>query len=187
MTVFRKKIFAMNWTESLCNFFNWLGVNHPNVSNLFKGTRVLFCLRNYVQWKWNLHRRQCDISLWVLSKLHRIWYSCIWPDLDPLVLPEVFSVLCDEVVLPAVVSHRRELDWPPQRAEGLDGLSETGDGQVSSLTQFYSVDFSQSRIIVKKCVFDKRTIKRCAAAVFDDVLGPLRLSAQHTWYVLDSP
>ena len=33
--------------------------------------------------------------------------------------------------------------------------------QVWSLTQFYSVDFSQSRIGVKKCVFNKRTIKVC--------------------------
>ena len=32
-------------------------------------------------------------------------------------------------------------------------------GQVWSLTQFYSVDFSKSRIGVKKCVFNKRTIK----------------------------
>ena len=31
--------------------------------------------------------------------------------------------------------------------------------QVWSLTQFYSVDFSQSRIRVKKFVFHKRTIK----------------------------
>ena len=31
--------------------------------------------------------------------------------------------------------------------------------QVWSLTQFYSVDFSQSRIGVKKCVFNKRAIK----------------------------
>ena len=34
-------------------------------------------------------------------------------------------------------------------------------GQVWSLTQFYSVDFSQTRIGVKKCVFNKRTIKVC--------------------------
>ena len=33
--------------------------------------------------------------------------------------------------------------------------------QVWSLTQFYSVDFSKSRIGVKKCVFNKRTIKVC--------------------------
>ena len=30
--------------------------------------------------------------------------------------------------------------------------------QVWSLTQFYSVDFSHSRIGVNKCVFNKRTI-----------------------------
>ena len=35
--------------------------------------------------------------------------------------------------------------------------------QVWSLTQFYSVDFSQSRIEVKKCVFNKRTIKVCVS------------------------
>ena len=35
--------------------------------------------------------------------------------------------------------------------------------QVWSLTQFYSVDFSQSRIGVKKCVFYKRTIKVCVS------------------------
>ena len=35
--------------------------------------------------------------------------------------------------------------------------------QVWSLTQFYSVDFSQSRIDVKKCVFNKRTIKVCVS------------------------
>ena len=35
--------------------------------------------------------------------------------------------------------------------------------QVWSLTQFYSVDFSQSRIGVSKCVFYKRTIKVCVS------------------------
>ena len=35
--------------------------------------------------------------------------------------------------------------------------------QVWSLTQFYSVDFSKSRIGVKKCVFIKRTIKVCVS------------------------
>ena len=35
--------------------------------------------------------------------------------------------------------------------------------QVWSLTQFYSVDFSQLRIGVNKCVFYKRTIKVCAS------------------------
>ena len=35
--------------------------------------------------------------------------------------------------------------------------------QVWSLTQFYSVDFSNSTIDVKKCVFNKRTIKVCVS------------------------
>ena len=35
--------------------------------------------------------------------------------------------------------------------------------QVWSLTQFYSVDFSKSRIGVNKCVFYKRTIKVCVS------------------------
>ena len=34
-----------------------------------------------------------------------------------------------------------------------------GVAQVWSLTDFYSVDFSQSRISVGKCVFNKRTIR----------------------------
>ena len=36
--------------------------------------------------------------------------------------------------------------------------------QVWSLTQFYSVDFSQSRICIKKCVFNKPTIKVCVSS-----------------------
>ena len=35
--------------------------------------------------------------------------------------------------------------------------------KVWSLNQFYSVDFSQSRIDVNKCVFYKRTIKVCVS------------------------
>ena len=38
-----------------------------------------------------------------------------------------------------------------------------GLSHVWSLTQFYSVDFSKSRISVKKCVFNKRTIKVCVS------------------------
>ena len=33
--------------------------------------------------------------------------------------------------------------------------------QIWSLTQFYSVDFLQSRIGVKKCIFNKHTIEVC--------------------------
>ena len=32
-----------------------------------------------------------------------------------------------------------------------------------SITPFYSVDFSQSRIGVKKCLYNKRTIKVCGS------------------------
>ena len=35
--------------------------------------------------------------------------------------------------------------------------------QVWSLTPFYTVDFSQSRISVKKCVFNKCTFKVCVS------------------------
>ena len=37
------------------------------------------------------------------------------------------------------------------------------NGEVWSLTQFYSVDFSKSRIGVIKCVFYRRTIKVCVS------------------------
>ena len=45
------------------------------------------------------------------------------------------------------------------RLQGTIQNNEAGSGQVWSLTQFYSVDFSQSWIGVRKCVFNKRTIK----------------------------
>ena len=40
---------------------------------------------------------------------------------------------------------------------------EPGGDQVWSLTQFYSVDFSQSRIGARKCFFNKRTFKVCVS------------------------
>ena len=40
---------------------------------------------------------------------------------------------------------------------------ETEAHQVWSLTQFYSIDFSQSRIGVNKCVFNNRKIKVCVS------------------------
>ena len=46
-------------------------------------------------------------------------------------------------------------------ANQLPSHSETN--QVWSQTQFYSVDFSQSKISVKACVFYKRTIKVCVS------------------------
>ena len=56
--------------------------------------------------------------------------------------------------------------------------SAAGAGQVWSLTKFYSVDFSPSRIVVKNA-FSTIAQSRFASAVFDGVLGPLRL-ARHT-------
>ena len=51
-----------------------------------------------------------------------------------------------------------------------------GLNQVLSLTQLYSFDFSQSRI----GVFSTNARSRFVLAVFDGVLGPLRLARQ-TW------
>ena len=45
----------------------------------------------------------------------------------------------------------------PNQIDGV--LGNAVDSQVWSLTQFYSVDFSQSKIGGKKCIFNKRTIK----------------------------
>ena len=44
--------------------------------------------------------------------------------------------------------------------------SDEDENSVSSLrspTQFYSVDFSKSRIVGKKCVFNKHTIQACVS------------------------
>ena len=43
----------------------------------------------------------------------------------------------------------------------ITNVDRSGHVQVWSPTQFYYVDFSQSRICVKKSVFNKRTIKVC--------------------------
>ena len=45
----------------------------------------------------------------------------------------------------------------------VSGLVVAVENQVWSLTQFYSVGFSQSRIGVNKCVLYKRTIKVCVS------------------------
>ena len=56
--------------------------------------------------------------------------------------------------------------WPPKSSSSTMKLGRAWTGrflQVWSLTQFYSVDFSQSANGVKKCVFNKRTIKVCVS------------------------
>ena len=74
-----------------------------------------------------------------------------------------------------VVAHRLEevplgVEHPDHPGDGQDlGLGPlllgrvSGVVQVWSLTQFNSVDFSQSRISESKCVFNKRTIKVCVS------------------------
>ena len=60
-------------------------------------------------------------------------------------------------------------DSDVQRAQGRAGFIHTfvlTRRQVRSQTQFYSVDFSLSRIGVKKCLFYKRTIKVCSSCYF---------------------
>ena len=67
-------------------------------------------------------------------------------------------------------------EWPPTTpSEKAPHLIH----QVRSLTQFHSVDFSPSRIVVQKCIFNKRTIMVCVSC---SVLGPMRL-AWHAWWV----
>ena len=57
-----------------------------------------------------------------------------------------------------VIEGRLKLLSPRQTA--VPGVFNVTDAdQVWSLTPFYSVYFSQSRIGVKKCVFNKHTIK----------------------------
>ena len=50
-----------------------------------------------------------------------------------------------------------------QELERIHAVAMERIKQVWSLTQFCSVDFSKSRINVKKCVFSKRTIKVCVS------------------------
>ena len=49
------------------------------------------------------------------------------------------------------------------RPQGPQGPPPGHQPQVWSLTQLYSVDFSKSRIGVKKCVLNERTIKVCVS------------------------
>ena len=66
--------------------------------------------------------------------------------------------------------------WPPSSSSGFFteeqvlitsmgflNLSNCKPNQVWSLTQFYYVDFSQSRIGVNKCAFNKCTEKVCVS------------------------
>ena len=71
------------------------------------------------------------------------------------------------ILSPPFPSLLRETDGFDNYEEGtLDHNSisiESGCHQVGSLTQFYSVDFSQSSISVKKSLLNKLTIKGCVS------------------------
>ena len=87
------------------------------------------------------------------------------------------------VVLAAASPYWMELftseeDQPTRKEVEIDGgmLYELNGGfQVWSLTQFFSVEFSKSRIDVKSA-FSTNAQSRFASVVVDDVLGPPRLA-----------
>ena len=70
--------------------------------------------------------------------------------------------------------HHQALN-PTSRSQVTSGLTKT---QVWSLTQFYSVDFSQSRIGVNSA-FSTNAQSRFAPAVLECVLRPLGLALSH--------
>ena len=77
------------------------------------------------------------------------------------VVPLRLLVLLRPLVAPHVPRGEVEQLVETGGVHGASGEEHLGVLQVWSLTQFYSVDFSKSRIDVKKCVFNKRTIKVC--------------------------
>ena len=90
---------------------------------------------------------------------------------------QLFSVEVRKLFLAKeLVGHRHVGLGPPLRQVGVD--PQAVPAKVWSLTQFYSVDFSQSRISVKSA-FSTKAKSRFASVVVDSVLGPPRL-AWHT-------
>ena len=88
------------------------------------------------------------------------------------ILHDVDPPVCDledlEVGQVGCLSEKLLDSWPAVRPlilkdrSVLEALLERLEGKkVWSLTQFYSVGISQSRISVKKCVFNKRTMEGC--------------------------
>ena len=79
---------------------------------------------------------------------------------------ENLNFLCETPAASYLVDDRASVHagvvWRSE-VDGEVGLLLSGVGQGWSLTQLYSVDFSQSKIGVKKCVFNKRTIKVCVS------------------------
>ena len=76
-----------------------------------------------------------------------------------LLLPGLLDEVVQEAGVLSLANHRLQVHAVVAQVVG--AVPQAGDNQVWSLTQFYSDDFSQSRIDVKKCVFSKRTNKVC--------------------------
>ena len=77
---------------------------------------------------------------------------------------EVVTLECliREFQIRKIVMPSFDPDRPVPLTAGQKRKAEDTD-QVWSLTQFYSVDISRSRIGVKECVFNKRIYKACVS------------------------
>ena len=108
-------------------------------SPYFKAFEVEVC-----DWETQLARIQSILEIWLRVQHH-------WLYLEPIFTTEDIIMQ-----MPAEAKMFKDVDtcWR--------NVMELVD-QVWSLTQFYSVDFSKSRIGVSKCVFNKRTIKVCVS------------------------
>ena len=83
----------------------------------------------------------------VIKMTHPTWCTCFM----------------DLTLIPSLVSSRMTSSSTLSTNESPSSPSSipSGGRQVWSLTQFYSVDFSPSRISVNKCGFNRRRIKVC--------------------------
>ena len=68
-----------------------------------------------------------------------------------------------EPVLASLGDRTQVVVAPGKASIGAPSMLKSIKDQVWSLTQFYSDDFSKSRIGVSKCSFNKRTIKVCVS------------------------
>ena len=97
------------------------------------------------------------VSVWI------DWHVVVVPYLCPLLLESSRLVSLGIQNLEQLVLSRVPVNLigPKVKAVKGSGLVGPDEGRVWSPTQFYSVDFSQSRISVEKCTFYKHTIRVC--------------------------
>ena len=78
---------------------------------------------------------------------------------------------------PLSATHRVNQSWSTedQKSDNTAVSISTSENQVWSLTQLYSVDFSQSRIAMSKSASSTNAQSRFGSVVVDSVLGPPRL------------